>query len=212
MQEYYAENAIIFGSFALLLLYHLHLVRQIRRKPLTTALGLSHDLRRKWVVSVLQSKPDVMPVQTMRNWIMAASFLASTAVLLSLGMLHVGFIMPANQDITQAISFFNPKNITFWQLRWLAVAADLFFAFFCFSLAIRHWNHASFMINTRLEDKHHTPQAITAVINRGSLYNMLGMRGYYLSIPFMLWLMGSVWLLAGTILLVVILYHFDRTI
>jgi uncharacterized membrane protein len=38
------------------------------------------------------------------------------------------------------------------------------------------------------------------------------MRGYYLAIPLALWLFGPLWLLGGTIILIITLYRLDRGI
>jgi len=48
------------------------------------------------------------------------------------------------------------------------------------------------------------------ILDRGGLHYTLGMRGYYLTIPLALWLFGPLWLLVGTLLLIIILYQLDR--
>lgn len=48
------------------------------------------------------------------------------------------------------------------------------------------------------------------ILDRGGLHYTLGMRGYYLTIPLALWLFGLLWLLVGTLLLIIILYRLDR--
>lgn len=52
--------------------------------------------------------------------------------------------------------------------------------------------------------------AVIEILKRGANHYTLGMRGYYFSIPLSLWLFGSLWLLGGTLLLLVILYRLDR--
>jgi uncharacterized membrane protein len=89
---------------------------------------------------------------------------------------------------------------------------DFFFAFFNFTLSIRYYNHASFVINVpAVEDPMVTYDTVTRIINRGTTHFTLGMRGFYLAIPFILWLFGSTWLLLGAIILTLILYKLDRT-
>ena len=39
---------------------------------------------------------------------------------------------------------------------------------------------------------------------------MEGMRGYYLSVPFTLWMFGPIWMTIGTAVLIMILYKLDR--
>jgi uncharacterized membrane protein len=56
-----------------------------------------------------------------------------------------------------------------------------------------------------------TPDFVTKILNRANLHNTIGLHGYYLAIPFTLWLFGSPWMLAGSIALVIVLYKLDRT-
>ncbi|MEJ2037695.1 MAG: DUF599 domain-containing protein, partial [Desulfosarcinaceae bacterium] len=73
------------ASFLLILIYHWHLARQVRRRPLQTAMGITNHVRTQWVRSVMQEKNNILAVQTLRNGLMAANFLASNAILISLG-------------------------------------------------------------------------------------------------------------------------------
>ena len=67
-----------------------------------------------------------------------------------------------------------------------------FLTFFNFSLAIRYYNHASFMINTNAQDDPAvSAPAVTHVLNQGALHYTFGMRGFYLSVPLALWPSGS---------------------
>jgi uncharacterized membrane protein len=43
----------------------------------------------------------------------------------------------------------------------------------------------------------------------GALHYAVGMRGFYISMPLILWLFGPIWLLAGTLLLVMVLRRID---
>jgi len=52
----------------------------------------------------------------------------------------------------------------------------------------------------------------TKVLNRGTTDYALGMRAYYLAVPFVLWLFGPIWMLGGVILILAILYKVDRII
>lgn len=87
-------------SFLLLLIYHIHLIHQLRKAPMTTSIGLTNHLRLEWVQSTY----------------------------------------------------------------------------------------------------------LTKVLNRGTTHYSLGMRAYYLAVPFVLWLFGPTWMLAGAILITAILY------
>jgi len=87
------------------------------------------------------------------------------------------------------------------------------FAFFNLALSIRYYSHASFIVNVpAAQDPMVTYDAVTKVINHGSIHYTLGMRGYYLAVPLILWLFGPSWMLGGTIILTLILYKLDRTV
>jgi len=56
-----------------------------------------------------------------------------------------------------------------------------------------------------------TSDLIAKILNRAKIHNTAGLHGYYLAIPFTLWLFGSLWMLTGSIALVAVLYKLDRT-
>ncbi|MCX5891881.1 MAG: DUF599 family protein, partial [Deltaproteobacteria bacterium] len=56
----YLELCLTSASFLLLIIYHVHLVYQVRRRPLTTAIGITNHLRGHWVESIMQDKRDIL--------------------------------------------------------------------------------------------------------------------------------------------------------
>jgi len=67
------------------------------------------------------------------------------------------------------------------------------------------------MINTfEHNDATVSEEAVTQVVNHGALHYTIGMRGFYLSVPLALWLFGPIWMLAGSLVLVSVLYRLDR--
>jgi uncharacterized membrane protein len=160
----------------------------------------------------MEDKRDVLAVQTLRNWVMASSFLASAAILIGLGILSAAFRTDRISEITGILNFFGTTNEAVWMIKLMALSADFFFAFFNFALSIRYYNHASFAINVPpAQDALVTYDAVAKIINHGTTHYTLGMRSYYLSVPFTLWLFGPSWMLAGAIFLTLILYKLDRT-
>ncbi len=53
---------------------------------------------------------------------------------------------------------------------------------------------------------------LTKILNRGTTHYTLGLRAYYLAVPFVLWRFGPTWMLGGSILITAILYRVDRII
>ena len=205
---------IVLAAVAILILlgYHLHLAHQVRTAPLTTSIGLTNRLRRDWVKTVMAERRDLLAVQTLRNWVMASSFLASTAILIGLGLTSALFKTETISAAAQALNFLGTKGQSLWLIKLMILMVDFFYAFFNFTLSIRYYNHASFAINVPTSvDPVVTHEAVTKMINHGTAHYTLGMRSYYLAVPFTLWIFGPTWLLVGTIILVVVLYKLDRT-
>jgi uncharacterized membrane protein len=96
-------------------------------------------------------------------------------------------------------------------LKLMLLAVVFFISFFNFTLAIRYYNHAGIMINTIDEnDPALSAETVTDVINHGALHYTIGMRGFYLSVPLGLWMFGPIWMLAGSLILIAVLYRLDR--
>jgi uncharacterized membrane protein len=191
--------------------YHAYLYTKVRRDPLTTAIGITNHARRMWVKGVIRDKRDILAVQTLRNQVMAATFLASTSILVSLGLLSAAFRPGVFSDVSHALNLLGTKTETLWMFKLMLLGVLFFFTFFNFTLAIRYNNHAGFMINTfEHNDAAVSEEAVTQVVNHGALHYTIGMRGFYLSVPLALWLFGPIWMLAGSLVLVSVLYRLDR--
>jgi uncharacterized membrane protein len=206
------ELLLVLLSLGILGAYHTHLAFKVHRHPLETSIGITNHLRLRWAETIMQERRDVLAVQTLRNWIMASSFLASTAMLISLGILNTAIKPSGFSEISHALNLFGTRSETLWLIKMLLLVIVFFFSFFNFTLAIRHFNHASFGLGIPdHSDGIATHEFMTHVINTGSFHYTLGMRGYYLAIPFGLWLFGPIWMLAGTVVMIVVLYKLDRT-
>ncbi len=199
-------------SALLILIYQAHHYYLVKRFPMQTAVGVTRYLRTFWVETVMEQKKDILAVQTLRNWVMASSFLASTALLIGLGLLsyifqHKTIIeLPFSFDLLMAsMGVLNVFKILLLFLIYI-------YAFFNFTLSIRYYNHVNFMINVPINrDDMITVGYITRALNIGMTHYHLGMRGYYVSMPFLLWLFGPVWMFLGSILVLIVLYKIDRT-
>jgi uncharacterized membrane protein len=206
-----AEIVIPLVSALVLVVYHAHLAYMVRTRPLTTAIGITNHLRGHWVESVMADKRDILAVQTLRNWVMASSFLASSAILITLGLLSAAASPEKIMEITPSLGTYASEHRGLWLLKIMVLVINFFASFFNFTLAIRYYNHVNFMINVPQDLAHKiTPEYITDILNRGMFHYTFGMRGYYLAIVLILWLFGPIWMLAGTLVLLPVLYHLDR--
>lgn len=207
----FQEVILVLSAVFVIGAYHFHLYRKVHRYPLTTAIGITNHARRIWVKGVIRDKRDILAVQTLRNQVMAATFLASTSILVSLGLLSAAFRPGVFSDVSHALNLLGTKTETLWMFKLMLLGILFFFTFFNFTLAIRYNNHAGFMINTfEHNDATVSEEAVTQVVNHGALHYTIGMRGFYLSVPLALWLFGPIWMLAGSLVLVSVLYRLDR--
>jgi uncharacterized membrane protein len=178
---------------------------------LETYMGLAQHLRLMWVESIMTQKRDILAVQTLRNWIMASSFLASTSIIIGLGLLSFVFrpehITEVPLDITTILTHIK----TLFLVKIMFLIIHFFFAFFSFTLSIRYLNQANFMINVPVDcEPVMTPAFVSGILNLGMVHYTLGMRAYYLSVVVVLWLFGPQWMFIGSLLLVFMLYKLDH--
>lgn len=205
-------NLIAFaGSAGLILAYHLYLRARLRNDPSYTIQAVNTAARNAWVHRIMRNKDSqsVLAIQTLRNSTMASTFLASTAILLTMGVLN---LMSKDSGVSLLHSL-QPRTAhgDLAILKLLPLLVDFFWAFFCFSLAVRLYNHVGYLINSGGDAIGSPTPAFTArLLNRSGHYYSLGMRAYYLSVPLVFWLFGPWYLMAGTIGLVAVLYHVDR--
>ena len=205
-------EAVFVGiTFMILTAYHLYWLFQVKRQPLKTYLGITKHLRRRWVESVMREKRDILAVQTLRNWIMASSFLASTAILIGLGLLSLLFKPEHVSELPFDFNLIFSRLKTLLLVKIMLLMLHFFFAFFSFTLAMRYFNHVNFMINVPLEcDSLLNTDYVAHILNLGNMHYTLGMRAYYLSVVAALWLFGPEWMCLGAGCMVVILYRQDH--
>jgi len=199
------------ASFLILAIYHAQWIYRIYRKPMTTATGITNHLRGHWVESIMEERRDILAVQTLRNWTMAASFLASTGILICLGLLSVAASPEKMAEISPSLNAVVREHRVLWLFKLMVLIVDFFFIFFSFCLAIRYLNHVNFMINVPPNLAHKiTPEYVTTILNRGMMHYTMGMRGYYFSVLLFLWLFGAIWMLIGTVVITIVLHHLDK--
>jgi len=199
-------------SVALLAAYHVYLRYKIRQNPAYTVQAVNVMARTIWVETIMQDGKDILAVQTLRNSTMAATFLASTAVLLIIGVLTLTGRGNEFSDSWHALNMMGARHTELLLAKLLLMLLDLFVAFFSFSMSIRLYNHVGFMINVPLKLNHKiiNPQHVAIHLNRAGSYYSMGMRAYYLLLPLVFWLFGPLFLLASSVGLIFVLYQIDR--
>ncbi len=205
------EILLVASAAVVMIAYHAQLFKKVHRDPLTTAIGITNHARQMWVKGIISEKRDILAVQTLRNQVMAATFLASTAILICLGSFSAAFRPGVFMEVSYALNLLGTKTEALWMFKLMLLGILFFVTFFNFTLCIRYYNHVGFMINTFQPDDHTvSAEAVTQVLNHGALHYTIGMRGFYLSVPLALWLFGPIWLMAGSLVLIAVIYRLDR--
>ena len=200
-------------SATLLIVYHFYLRHKVRKDPTYTVQAVNIIARTAWVETMMGTgKPDVISIQTLRNSTMAATFLASTAVLLIIGVLTLSGQGDKLSGTWHALNAFGATHSELWLAKLILLLFDLFVAFFSFSMSIRVFNHVGYMINVPLSLNHKaiTPQHVAVHLNSAGKYYSIGMRAYYFSGPLVFWLFGPHFMLLATLILIPVLYKLDR--
>ncbi|MSS76086.1 MAG: DUF599 domain-containing protein [Methyloglobulus sp.] len=200
-------------SFLLLLTYYLYLGWRTRRAPDANISAHNARIREQWVGMVMGSgKMDILAIQTIRNSVIAANFMASTAVLLIIGTLNVS--EKVGQWVLTWQSFGVDSSIlsVTWQIKLGLLLLVFAIAFHFFSMAIRYFNHVGYMINLPCDPaKDALFHETCAYLNKAGSYYMFGTRTFFFSIPIICWFFGSIFLVLSTIGLIAGLTMLDRT-
>ena len=201
-------------SLMILIAYSLFIRYKTKKNPAYTVQAVNAIARTAWVETIMQGKGmEVLAVQTLRNSTMAATFLASTAVLLIMGVMTMSGQGDRIETTWHALNITGGKHAELWLSKLLLILLDLFVAFFSFSMAVRIYNHVGYMINVPLTLNHKTisPAHVAIHLNRAGKFYSIGMRAYYFVVPLVFWLFGPHFMLISSFVLVLVLYRLDRT-
>ena len=198
------------ASLVLLMAYHGYLRYRLRKDRGYTVQRVNELVRSTWVEEIMDRREGVLAVQTLRNSMMAAVFLASTAVLMIIGVLTLSEQGDKLRTTWQALDVFGTADTRLWLVKLLLI--DLLVAFFSFAMAIRLFHHVGYMINALQKDGLTVadPAHVGAHLNRAGHFYGIRMRAYYYTVPLLLWLFGPHFMFAGTVVLVIALYYLDR--
>ncbi len=207
------DVSIFTASLAMIGGYHLYLRMRLRKDHSYTIQSVNATARVAWVDNIMSDKSNgVLGVQTLRNSTMAATFLASTAILMSMGTLNL--MKRTGDDATFLQSLQNGlfSGGSYENLKLLVLLGAFFSAFFCFSMAVRMYNHVGYLINSTNSKLQFEPSTryVGELLNRSGTYYSYGMRAYYISVPLIASIFSPYYMLVASIGLIMFLYKIDR--
>lgn len=163
-----------------------HVVAAIH--PMRTVKGKMERYRKDWVESVLESRNVIMAVQSIRNQIMATTWLAGS-ILLALAFYMTGGMGPLDRELLEFIGVVDHGFLRYK----LALLLFLFgFSFLMFLLTLRHLVVLNSLMGV-------SPELITQVegleaseylgqlLNRSHTRFAYGSRALYFSLPVLAW-------------------------
>ncbi len=212
MENYSADFFALIFSVVTFVGYQIYVNRKSRGDPHYSIQQMISAARVAWVETVMLERRDILAVQTLRNSIMAATFLASTGILLIIGVLTLSEQGDKLSSAWHSLNFIGHVAQQIWLVKLLAMLLDLLVAFFSFAMAIRLFHHTGYLINVPVGSRDFAqPHCVAAQLNRAGRFYSIGMRAYYLLVPLLFWLFGPHFLVMATLLLVWVLYHLDRS-
>lgn len=200
-------------SMAILMAYHAYLKRRLCRNPDYSIQAHNRMARTVWAQYVMQNESrGILAIQTLRNSTMAATFLASTAVLMMIGALNLTAQADKLSASWHALNISGSTYPALWTAKVLLLVVDLFATFFAFAMSVRFYNHAGYQITLpgTIAERPFPEMEVIYFLNRAGTFYTLGMRGYFFAVPLILWLFGPLLLLFGALGVVITLYHLDR--
>jgi uncharacterized membrane protein len=209
----FSDIGIYIASLLLIGGYHLYLRIRLRRNRAYTIQSINYNARVAWVENIMSDKSrGILAVQTLRNSTMAATFLASTAILMSMGVLNLMQKGDADNSLLHALQNNLLTGGEFGDIKLLILLGTFFLAFFSFSMAVRMYNHVGYLINSSNDKLRFKPSTsyVSKLLNRSGDYYSFGMRAYYISVPMMFSLFNPYYMIVASIGLVIFLYNIDR--
>ncbi|WP_243311280.1 DUF599 domain-containing protein [Fundidesulfovibrio agrisoli] len=193
--------------------YNVFIWWKLKTDPIYTIQGATNLARRAWVVQIMEEKNDILAVQTLRNATMAGTFLASTAILLSVGVLSLTGQADNLGQTWHALNILGSTQKNTLALKLLVLLINLFIAFFSFSSSIRLYNHVGFMINVPCADGNYSTSLtfVAMQLNRAARHFHNGMLAFYYLVPLIFWIFGPLFLLGSTMLMICVVFFLDRT-
>jgi uncharacterized membrane protein len=213
MQATFHEMLAVGISLILVLSYYLFLFRQGRRSADGTIHALNARARLLWVRHVMGNEAkDLMAVQTLRNMVMAATFKATSSLVLIVGTLSLVGEAEARAKAWHVLSVAGAQAGEWWMAKLLCLLLVLIVAFFTFVMVIRQLNHVMFMVSLpkAVTQGSFAPDRVAQHLNQAGVYYMIGMRAFFVTVPLAFWLFGPWFLVAATLGLIAVLYSIDR--
>jgi hypothetical protein len=184
-----------------------------RRQPERMARSAHRRMRAAWVAALSERAGfEIVAVQSLRNSLMSATIAASTAALALMGSISLAGISVAAgmrevHSMAQAFEVMGLRLV----LEGLLILV-LFASYVASAMAMRYFNHASFVMSIPVaspERLRFNPMAVEYVERAGLLYSW-GLRFFLMIAPLVAGIVNPLAMPLITIALVAVLWRFDQ--
>lgn len=197
------------ATVAVLGLYEVALLVLRRRRPELLARAAHASLREDWFEAVSAHRgSEVLGVQTLRNSLMSATMLASTAVLGLMGTVTLAApSLHASLDAGSGVSTFTPRLVLE-----LLLLALLFASLVSTMMAVRLYNHAGFIVGIPVESdaRRRWHSAGVRYLRRAGVLYGVGLRQLVLVVPVVAAILSPVAGPFAALIVAGVLFSFDR--
>ncbi|MEO9101756.1 MAG: DUF599 domain-containing protein [Burkholderiaceae bacterium] len=199
------------GTIAVLVVYELALALLGHRNEQRIAMTAHAALRAQWLDAVsAQPGSEILGVQTLRNALMSAIMTASTAALGLMGAVTLAspsLVAGFAEGSTTAPLQFTPRLMIE-----LSLLVLLFAALLCAAMAVRYYNHASFIVGMPVGSVQRKQWTATGgvYLRRAGLLFSRALRYLILVAPMLVCLLYPAAGPIAALLVVAVLYRFDR--
>lgn len=197
------------GTTAVLILYEVLLALLQLRQPDRLARTRHASLREDWFLAVSeQAGSEILAVQTLRNSLMSATMLASTAALALMGTVTLAApSLHASLNTARGLSEVTPR-LTLE----LILLALLFASLVSTMMAVRFYNHAGFIGGMPVDSdaRQRWAQAGVRYVRRAGILYGIGLRQLVLVVPVVAAILLPLAGPAAAVVVAGVLFWFDR--
>jgi hypothetical protein len=196
-------------SLLMILVYEVRAHRLSRRDPTHQARFVNARMRATWA-EVMARQPgfEIVGVQALRNSLMSATVVASTAALALMGGLTLG-----GASLAAGLSHLPEGSVVPLHVLLVALAIGLLFAsYVCSAMSMRYYGNATLVVSMPVastERQRMNPLAVDYVQRAGRLYSW-ALRLFLMVVPAVAGVVQPLALLPATVALLVALHFFDQ--
>lgn len=204
---------VAWGGLALSLLlivgYEVHAHQVSKRDPTHQARFVNAHMRRSWVQAMsTQAGFEIVAVQALRNMLMSATVVASTAALALMASLTLG-----GASLAAGLAHPSGEGITLLHVLLGAVAVGVLFAsYVCSAMSMRYYGNSTQVMSMPVASAERVrlqPLAVDYVQRAGRLYGW-ALRLFLMVVPMVAGIVHPYALVPATVALLVALHFFDQ--